>query len=207
MGPELPARDQQLVQIVDRALADASSKSGRWLVCRPGCTQCCIGPFPISQLDAARLRQGLAELDSGDPARAARVRERAREFVARFSDGFPGDPMTGILAENVDAEARFVDFANDEPCPALDPATGMCDLYATRPMTCRTFGPPVRSGPDGALGVCELCYHGASDEEIAACEMTPDPGNLEEALVKEVEQVVGVRGNTIVAFCLASPPR
>ena len=207
MGPELPVRDQQLVQIVDRALAEASRKSGRWLVCRPGCTECCIGPFPISQLDAARLRQGLAELDSGDPARAARVRERAREFVARFSDSFPGDPRTGILAENADAEARFVDFANDEPCPALDPATGMCDLYATRPMTCRTFGPPVRSGPDGALGVCELCYHGASDEEIAACEMTPDPDNLEEALVKDIEQVVGVRGNTIVAFCLASPPR
>jgi Fe-S-cluster containining protein len=207
MGPDLPARDQQLVQIVDRALAEASRKSGRWLVCRPGCTECCIGPFPISQLDAARLRQGLAELDSGDPARAARVRERAREFVARFSDSFPGDPRTGILAENADAEARFVDFANDEPCPALDPATGMCDLYATRPMTCRTFGPPVRSGPGGALGVCELCYHGASDEEIAACEMRPDPDNLEEALVKDVEQVVGVRGNTIVAFCLASPPR
>ena len=207
MGPELPVRDQQLVQIVDRALAEASRKSGRWLVCRPGCTECCIGPFPISQLDAARLRQGLAELDSGDPARAARVRERAREFVARFSDRFPGDPLTGILAEDADAEARFVDFANDEPCPALDPATGMCDLYATRPMTCRTFGPPVRSGPDGALGVCELCYHGASDEEIAACEMTPDPDNLEEALVKDVEQVVGVRGNTIVAFCLASPSR
>ena len=207
MGPELPVRDQQLVQIVDRALAEASRKSGRWLVCRPGCTECCIGPFPISQLDAARLRQGLAELDSGDPARAARVRERAREFVARFSDSFPGDPRTGILAENADAEARFVDFANDEPCPALDPATGMCDLYATRPMTCRTFGPPVRSGPGGALGVCELCYHGASDEEIAACEMTPDPDNLEEALLKDVEQVVGVRGNTIVAFCLASPPR
>lgn len=188
-------------------MAEASRKSGRWLVCRPGCTECCIGPFPISQLDAARLRQGLAELDSGDPARAARVRERAREFVARFSDSFPGDPRTGILAENADAEARFVDFANDEPCPALDPATGMCDLYATRPMTCRTFGPPVRSGPGGALGVCELCYHGASDEEIAACEMTPDPDNLEEALVKDVEQVVGVRGNTIVAFCLASPPR
>src|SRR5215831_13907100 len=117
MGPELPVRDQQLVQIVDRALAEASHKSGRWLVCRPGCTECSIGPFPISPLDAARLRQGLAELDYGDPARAARVRERAREFVARFSDSFPGDPRTGILAENADAEARFVDFANDEPCP------------------------------------------------------------------------------------------
>ncbi len=161
-----------------------------------------MGPFPISQLDAARLRHGLAQLGAGDPARAARVRERARDFVSRFTSAFPGDPQTGILEENADAEARFAGFANDEPCPALDPTSGTCDLYAARPMTCRTFGPPARSGPEGALGVCELCYHGASDEEIAACEMTPDPENLEESLIKQVEKTEGMRGHTIVAFCL-----
>jgi len=202
----VPARDQQLVQIVDQAMAEAAKKSGSWLVCRPGCTQCCIGPFPINQLDAARLRQGMQQLEAGDPIRAARVRDRARDSILRLSPGFPGDPATGILAQDddEDAEARFADFANDEPCPALDPATGMCDLYAFRPMTCRTFGPPVRSGPEGGLGVCELCYHGASDNEIAACEMKPDPDGLEETLVEEAEQSAGVRGNTIVAFVLGS---
>jgi Fe-S-cluster containining protein len=205
MRSSLPAADQQLVQIVDAALTDAARKSGEWLVCRPGCTQCCIGPFPISQLDAARLRQGLAELGFDDPQRAARVRDRARDSVARLTPGFPGDPATGILDEDEEAEARFADFADDEPCPALDPVTGMCDLYAARPMTCRTFGPPVRSGPEGGLGVCELCYHGASDEEIAACEMKPDPGNLEFKLIERIEKTTGVRGNTIVAFCLAGP--
>lgn len=200
----VPAADQQLVQIVDVALAEAAQKSGPWLACRPGCAQCCFGPFPISQLDAARLRQGLSQLEAGDPARAARVRDRAGESVARLSAGFPGNPATGILAEDEDAQARFADFADDEPCPALDPATGMCDLYNARPMTCRTFGPPVRSGREGALGVCELCYHGASDEEIAACEMKPDPDNLEQPLIEEVESATGMRGDTIVAFCLHS---
>ena len=38
-------------------------------------------------------------------------------------------------------------------------------------MTCRVFGPPVRS--EDGLGVCELCFQGASDKEIAACEMKP----------------------------------
>ena len=70
-------------------------------------------------------------------------------------------------------------------------------------MTCRTFGPPVRSGAEGALGVCELCYHGASDEEIAACEMKPDPENLEEKLTQEAEKETATCGQTIVAFCLA----
>ncbi|HLW55497.1 MAG TPA: YkgJ family cysteine cluster protein [Candidatus Angelobacter sp.] len=202
MPPRLPAGDQQLVQIVDAALAEAARKSGPWLACRPGCTQCCLDPFPISQLDAARLRQGLAQLTKGEPARAKRVRRRARDFVRRFAPAFPGDPDTGILDESAAGQARFADFANDEPCPALDPRTGLCDLYTSRPMTCRTFGPPVRSGPDGALGVCELCYHGATDQEIAACEMKPDPQNLEEELIREAEEADGVRGETIVAFCL-----
>jgi hypothetical protein len=70
-------------------------------------------------------------------------------------------------------------------------------------MTCRTFGPPVRSGEEGGLGVCELCYHGATDEQIAECEMIPDPDNLEEKLIVEIEKKTGKCGNTIVAWCLA----
>ena len=203
MRTSLPAADQKLVQIVDAALADAARKSGEWLVCHKGCTQCCCGAFPISQLDAWRLRKGLNELESSDPKRAAQVRRRARQSIQRLSATFPGDPETGILREDEDAEAAFEDFANDEPCPALDPETGACDLYNARPMTCRTFGPPVRSGPGEGLAVCELCYHGATDEQIAECEMVPDPDNLEERLIAEAEKKTGQRGNTIVAWCLA----
>jgi Fe-S-cluster containining protein len=192
--------DSQLIQIVDSALADAARRSGEWLVCRPGCTQCCIGVFSINQLDAHRLRRGLDDLEALDPKRAARVRERARESVARLAPEFPGDLVTGLLDEEADAELRFSEFANDEPCPALDPETGNCELYESRPMTCRTFGPPVRS--EDGLGVCELCFHGASDEEIAACEMIPDPDDLESTLLQELERS-GAHGETIVAFALA----
>jgi len=199
---DLWLKDQGLIQIVDSALAEAVRRSGEWLICRPGCTQCCIGAFPINQLDALRLRRGLADLELSGPERAEAVRRRARESVARLSGDFPGDPVSGILDEGDDAADRFSDFANDEPCPALDPETGNCELYESRPMTCRAFGPPVRS--EDGLGVCELCYHGASDEEIAACEMEPDPDDLESALLKTVEDSAGTRGNTIIAFCLAS---
>jgi len=195
---QLPRDDHKLVQIVDAALADAARKSGAWLACRPGCTQCCVGPFAISPLDVARLQEGLQELARTDPPRAARVRERTRESVARLRPNFPGDPATGFLFNDADSEAAFAEFADDEVCPALDPQTGTCDLYAWRPMTCRTFGPPVRSGPEQGLAVCELCYHGASDEQIAACEMVPDPDGLEEKLLRQMAE----KGNTIVAFCL-----
>jgi Fe-S-cluster containining protein len=196
--------DRKLIQIVDAAFADAARRSGEWLVCHPGCSQCCIGVFPINQLDALRLRRGLADLDKRASNLAERVRERARDAVARLAKDFPGDVTTGILDEGGDAEERFSRFANDEPCPALDPKTGQCDLYQFRPMTCRTFGPPVLS--EEGLATCELCYVGATDEEIANCEMKPDPDDLEEIVLKEVEESAGVQGNTIIAFCLASEP-
>lgn len=124
----MPA-DAALIQIVDAALAEAARRSGPWLLCRPGCAQCCLGEFPITQLDAQRLQRGLAGLVSREPDRAARVRQRVREAVARPA------PM-----------------ADDDPCAALDPETGTCDLYAARPITCRTFGPPVRC-ESGDLGL------------------------------------------------------
>ena len=207
MDPRFSSRrDQKLIQIVDSALADVTRRSGDWLVCRPGCTQCCIGAFAINQLDALRLRRGLAALEKREPKRAARIRKRARESAARLSSEYPGDPVSGLLREGEEAERQFADFANDEPCPVLDPETGYCELYESRPMTCRVFGPPVRSEDslgEGGLGVCELCFQGASDKQIAACEMKPDPDDLESRLLKEVEKNTGKRGNTIIAFCLA----
>ena len=197
----LPAGDNHLVQIIDAALADAARRSGDWLVCKPGCTQCCVGVFAIHQLDAARLQQGLEELTRNEPERAQSVRERARKSVERLTHGFPGDPVTGLLDPSEEAEALFEDFANDEPCAALDPATGLCDLYLHRPLTCRVFGPPVRS--EQGLGVCELCYHGATEEEIAACEMAVDPEGREAELLQEFEQSSGKHGRTLVAFALA----
>ncbi len=122
-----------------------------------------------------------------------------------MSAEFPGNAKTGVLdagifEEGSEAEKRFAEFANDEPCPVLDPETGLCDLYEARPMTCRTFGPPVRS--EGGLGVCELCFQGATDTEIAACEMAADPDDLESKLLAKLEKARGSRGQTIIAFCI-----
>jgi Fe-S-cluster containining protein len=197
-GMSLPASDRQLVQIVDAATADAARRSGTWLHCAPGCTQCCIGVFAISQLDAARLRAGLAILETTDSERAAAVRGRAQDAVARLAPEFPGDPDTGILdAARAD---DFEDFANDEPCPALDPATGLCDLYAARPITCRVFGLPLRTAE--GLGVCELCFVGAPVEAIAAAEVRLDTEQLEAVLNAQVEEAQGTDGSTVIAWAL-----
>src|SRR5436305_1961850 len=95
MPLQAPARDQQLIQIVNAALADAFQKSAQWLACKPGCSQCCVGVFAINQLDAIRLRKGLADLELQDPERAARIRERVQSSIARLAPEFPGDTTTG----------------------------------------------------------------------------------------------------------------
>lgn len=198
----LPAGDAQLVQIVDAALVAAAQRAGPWLVCRPGCTQCCHGAFAINELDALRLHAGIEALRSADPAAADAIQARASAWLAEFGPDFPGDSATGLLGESDQDQARFGDFANDAPCPALNPSTGLCDVYPWRPMTCRVFGPPVRMaqseiGQDDALGCCELCFVGADPAEIAACEM-PLPHELEARLVEETRQ----HGQTLVAFAL-----
>jgi Fe-S-cluster containining protein len=83
----------------------------------------------------------------------------------------------------------------------LDPETGACDLYAARPVTCRTFGPPMRWGAE-PLGICELNFQGASDEEIAACSVALDVRQLEAGLLDDLERQTGATGETSVALAL-----
>ncbi len=139
------------------------------------------------------------ELAERDLERAQRVLQRAAESLERTVEFFPGDLETGILDDSPEAEEIFEEFANDEPCPALDPETLTCDLYAHRPMTCRVYGPPVRT--EGGLGVCELCFTRASPEEIAAAEVPLEGEEVESALNRELEQATD-GGRTIVAFAL-----
>ena len=192
------ARDNELIQIVDAALAEAVHKSGTWLACRPGCWECCRGPFPITQLDAQRLRDGLADLQTGDSARAERVRQRVRHAVARL-------PAFPASMDDTEFEALLETLPEEEACPVLDPETGACDLYSARPLTCRVFGPAIRWGGD-AVGVCELCFEGASADEIAACEVQLDIADREEELVRAQEQSSGTHGPTLVALALVNMP-
>ncbi len=186
---------------MDAAFADAASSAGPMLVCRPGCAQCCHGAFAINELDAQRLATGMENLRSENPGLAAELQRRARIWLYEHGASFPGDPQTGLLGETETDRARFEIYANQAPCPALNPSTGLCDIYQWRPMTCRVFGPPVRIqaavAGSAALGHCELCFVGATTAQIAACEM-PVPHGLEEKLLNEIP----ARGGTIVAFVL-----
>jgi len=196
----VPYGDSELIQIVDANFADAARRAGPHLACRVGCTQCCHGAFAINALDALRLRSGMRTLRAADPETAKAIQERAHAWIAENGANFPGDPATGLLGCSEEDRARFDDFANEAACPALDPATGRCGVYAWRPMTCRVFGPPIRSSnEDGSegLGHCELCFTAATQEEIAGSEMAV-PHELEAELLQQM----GDQSATVVAFAL-----
>lgn len=192
--------DRRLLQEMDEVMAGAARRAGSWLACRPGCAECCHGPFPINRLDARRLREGMVALMQTDPERAWAVVSRAREQLPILREDFPGDPETGMLADGDAAADPYFTRHGTLPCPALDPATGRCDLYAWRPLTCRTFGPPVRIG-ESALPPCRLCFQGAPAEMVEACRVEPDPHGLEDRLLAPLGEE-----ETLIAFALAVFP-
>jgi Fe-S-cluster containining protein len=192
---------QTLVQIVDTAVADAYQRGGHHLVCKPGCSQCCIGVFPIAHEDAARLREGLSLLEQTDPQKAARIHARVADSLTRLDPWFPGDLTTGILNEDHEAAILFEEFANDEPCPVLDPTTGTCDLYESRPILCRCFGPPMRT-EENNLATCELCFIHATTEEIAACELDPTIPAQEATSNEAYNAAHHLHGQTLIVYAL-----
>ena len=182
---------------MNSGFAEAAERAGDRLVCKLGCTQCCHGAFVVNPLDALRLRAGMETLRATEPELAAEIAHRAGMWLVEHGSAFPGNVETGLLGNSPEERARFEYFADDAACPALDPATGRCDVYAWRPMTCRVFGPPVRVGDGTSLAHCELCFKGASESDVAACEMEV-PFELEAELLDEISS----KDETVVAFTL-----
>jgi Fe-S-cluster containining protein len=196
------AGDRRLLAVVDAAGAEAARRAGDRLACRAGCSECCIGPFPITELDAARLRAGLSELAGRDAASAARIRERASTAADALAEGFPGDIRLEILGEDEAAREAFFTMHAAMPCPVLDPETGFCELYAHRPISCRTFGPPMRiEGED--LPPCRLCFRGSTLPDVEACRVSLDCSALEAPLTARAEESAGRAGETLIALALS----
>jgi Fe-S-cluster containining protein len=198
--------DARLLRGVDQALAEGARRAGDQLACRVGCTECCHGPFPITLLDARRLAHGLEQLRERDPERAAAIERTGRAAVRALRRGFPGDPATGRLSEDEDAREAFFTRHEALPCPALDLQSGGCELYEARPLTCRTYGPPVRIGGED-LPQCRLCFIGASPRTVTLCRVVVDPDDSEDRLLRRLfREGEPAAAETLVAFAVGLGP-
>ena len=152
-------------ELLDRADAffdDIRDTQPANLECRVGCTGCCHGLFEISLADVTVLIEGLRTLEP--PLRDDLVTSAKRAMDET------SHPVLREAATEV--KTAFFDRAGDVPCPALGPA-GECRIYAFRPLACRTFGLPLREGPDYRGEECELNFTraGASEKESAAWDL------------------------------------
>lgn len=198
----LPAADREHVNAVDRAMRVAIRSAGRYVQCRRGCTRCCIGVFDITALDAVRLARALRRLQRRRLAAAGGIVRRARAQWQRVLTSFPGDRALGVLSDNERSRRRLFARFGALPCAVLDPRTDACLLYRSRPLSCRTFGLPVRYS-NVLLPPCRLNFTRAAPAEVAASTVEPDPEDVEGALLERLRRESDVRGDTIIPAALA----
>lgn len=194
--------DGGLLRVLDADWEAVRARAGAHLACRRGCSDCCHGPFPITRLDALRLRVGLERLARRDPDRAAAIRRRAEAAVERLHEGFVGDADTGRLDGDERRLDAFLARHATLPCPALDPDDGACTLHDARPVACRVYGPPTRFG-DERSPPCDLCFVDADPATVEACRWEPDVGGIEEWILERLGVRAGEEWETLIAHVLA----
>lgn len=141
-----------LARKTDAWFARAQASLLGQLPCHAGCTQCCIGPFPITILDADRLRIGLRSLSD---EQRERIEQVAQEQVVAMEAAYPLLTQSPFLDQWPDDEIdRLVTDFHQQPCPALG-VQGLCAVYEHRPLACRSMGVPTEQ--DGIThGACQV---------------------------------------------------
>lgn len=195
------SKDAELLRIIDEPLTVAAQRAGEWMHCRKGCFGCCIGPFPITLMDAERLRAGLAELPEEE---CERIVQRAEQAVEELrSLGYPGDAQSGLLTFLHAEEILFAPPYLTLPCPVLDLESGACTLYEHRPVACRTYGLAITL--DGKrMPHCPLNYKDVPAESVEAVRVEIETSAAGRAALDDFLASGGREGQTVIAFALTA---
>ena len=152
MRPPIPSHLTRLAKKTDDWFQRANAALLSQVPCRAGCAHCCIGLFSITHLDARLLHEGLAQLPADTQHRIA---GRAAQQVAALETAYPrlksSHSLDGWSDTDIDEAVNAFSIA---PCPALDDS-GLCSVYAHRPLTCRSMGIPSRQN-GMVYGACDV---------------------------------------------------
>jgi Fe-S-cluster containining protein len=120
---------------------------GEAIHCRAGCSDCCSQLFQITEIEAAEVSRGAAELD---PALRDQLKTKAAAYLEER------DCLVSATGEP-EAWGSLPPPGARLPCPALE--GGECVIYEHRPLICRKFGMPLWN-PDrpGRVYACELNF-------------------------------------------------
>lgn len=143
---------RKVLRTADQWFRSVLAEQPENLSCGHGCSLCCYGLFEIGSGDVPVIADGLANLH---PMRRKKIIRRAMEIVE--SSRHPN------LRECTPKEKEaFFDRTDSTACPNLD-EDGMCMIYESRPLVCRTFGLPLRDGRKYIGDICELNFTEADD--------------------------------------------
>jgi Fe-S-cluster containining protein len=196
-------RYRALLASVDAWFARVAARFPSQVACRRGCSDCCLGLFDVTPLDAALLRAGLPALA---PEPRESVRAAAGAIVERIAAAEPRLAGRSDLAPLGDAAIdALADALGPVPCPLLDPA-GACLLYADRPLVCRLNGIPVVDLQGRAIAP-----EGCTRNALAAGDAPPGVIGLDaRALRREEDRLLAKLGRgeagRFIAQALASAP-
>lgn len=201
---------QGALERVDAWFGAVAERHAGVIPCRPGCCDCCKGPFDITGADALLLQEGLKTLDA--EARRA-VGRRADALLARLRDLAPEwEPLWDLADIGEERFDAMVDALADEPCPLLDEA-GRCRVYAFRPLVCRLMGLPMMTATGVALeNACPI-----QSRFPAYAALDPQLFDLEALEAEEAACMEGAAAalfgtpnrrafETTIAACVASSP-
>ncbi|MBS1787876.1 MAG: YkgJ family cysteine cluster protein [Acidobacteria bacterium] len=118
----------QLIEHVDKLVANLSSRYAQHLVCRAGCSGCCHHHLSVFAVEAAAVRKSVETLPE---SLRHRLEQQARVVL--------------------EAEARNEAVA----CPML--VEDRCAIYESRPLICRTQGLPLLIEAEDGVAEVDFC--------------------------------------------------
>jgi Fe-S-cluster containining protein len=122
---------------------------------------------------------------------AGAIEERARAAWKLLEVDFPGDTSTGELTGSEEWREWFFTRHAGLTCPVLDEGSGTCLLYEYRPICCRLYGPLIEIGGQTSEP-CQLCFAGASPEEVKESKVTVT-----------LPESAPVQSETVIAYALS----
>lgn len=141
---------EALVSQIEAAFEQVRAKYPRAVRCDIGCSDCCFALFDITLVEALYINRKFNETYKGAEKEALLEKaNRADREIAKLKhrahrDLHEGKNENQILEEMAEQRVR---------CPLLNDEN-RCDLYASRPITCRLYGIPVEIG--GKARSCRL---------------------------------------------------
>jgi Fe-S-cluster containining protein len=134
---------RQLVEQVDAAFDKIQTAFEDCVSCKVGCADCCYALFDLSLVEALYIKNKFDSNVSSDELRS-KIIERANEAdrkIYRLKRQAHKDQQAG---KSVDEIFDWMS-AQRVRCPLLN-ANDQCDLYESRPITCRLYGVPTVIG-------------------------------------------------------------